>query len=222
MDPKEYLEQFHIIGQTDLNCDMISQMLYSAYLNKFRTTMTQQEYGLFKEYQERVFNLVENMRELETTDIELILDHIYQVNPYLADIVIMSWSLPRTDNYLSKQIYRNRYRENIKNFNHKLPIQHDVIKKFCIETLSKTGAVPVHCIDLLWFYMVNLSIDFSFYNFESGAYIGITIVDTDEISIGLNMEYMLDMGLGQVQVNTRGSFRNFLKRLLTDTELVKL
>ena len=228
MDPETYVAQFNIIGNYgDIHCENLSHMLYSTILNKFKVTMTKEEYGYFKEFQERIFDLVENLRELDGVMIVSTLEYLHKTNVYLVDIVIMLWSLPRTDNYLSKRIYNRIYKEYIQKFNHKMVdlIHHETVRNFCIETLTKTNNVPVHCIDYLWFYMVKMSMEFTFYNSENGHYIGFITSDDEYIEMGLNMEYLLGMGLGQVTYPddpaNKGSFRNFLKNIITNPDAVR-
>lgn len=231
MDIKQYIKQFNIIGNdSDLNYNILSQLLYSAILNKFKIIINEEEYKYFKEYQERIFDLIENLRELSTATIPIVLDYLEKINHYLPDIIIMLWCLPRTDNYLSKRIYNNHYKQNIIKYNYKIikNINNEVIKNFCIETLTKTNNVPVHCIDYIWYYMNAISLEFSFYNTESCTYIGFTMpdsIDDDYINFGFNMEYMLEMGLGKVTYDndpsSKGSFRNLLKKFIIEPELVK-
>lgn len=236
----EYINQFNILGSAgDIHCENISYDLYSAILNKFKVTMDEDEYSYFKEYQDRMFDLVENLRELSEDTIGIVFDYLQKNNYYLIDIIIMIWCLPRSDNYLSKRMYNNIYRKNIEKYNWKLVkiINHETMKNFCIETLTKTNNVPVHCIDYVWFYMNTISLEFSFYNSESGSYIGFTMPEhiddhdndndkTNEyIIFGFNMEFLLDMGLGKVfyenDLTGKGSLRNFLKRFVTDADIVE-
>ena len=243
MDIKTYINQFSVLGKDDINCDNLSQMLYSALLNKFRVEFTKEEYGYFKEYQERVFNLVENLREMNSATISLVFDYISKINNYLVDIIIMLWCLPRSDNLLSKRIYNVCYKENIQKYNEKLikNICHKVMENFCIETLTKTNYVPIHCIDYIWFYMNTISMEFTFYNSESSKYIGFIMPENNEhnkhnkhnkhnendeyIKFEFNMEYMLDLGLGQVIYDNdpvrKCSFRFFLKNIMIDINVVK-
>lgn len=230
MDVKTYIDQFNVLGTNhDINCNMVSQMLYAAFLNAFKTVMENEEYLYFKEYQERVFDLVENLRELSIPTIPVVFNYLEKQNQYLVDIIIMSWCLPRSDSYLSKQFYYNKYKSNIQMYNSKLirNITHSCMKSFCIETLSKSNSIPIHCIDYLWFYMNDVSLELTFYNSESYSYIGFIMpASNDEyINFGFNMEYLLDLGLGQVAYddysNSKGSFRNFLKKFVTDFTVVK-
>lgn len=229
MDIKQYLKQFNVIGHKgNLHCENLSQILYATILNKFRMNMTQEEYVYFKEYQERVFDLVENLRELPSTTIPIVFDHLTNVNHYLIDIIIMLWCLPRTDDYLSKKMYNKEYRENIQKYHQKMVknICHKCMENFCIETITKTNNVPVHCIDYIWFYMNNLSFDFTFYNSNGGAYINFTFSENDKfINFGFNMEYLLELGLGQIvyhnDPNQKGSFRNFLQQIITNMDVTK-
>ena len=83
MDVKTYIEQFNVLaveikdgdnnedltmlkrdseplGEDIINRENMSHILYSAILNRFKITLTEEEYDYFKEYQERVFDLVDN------------------------------------------------------------------------------------------------------------------------------------------------------------------
>ena len=268
IDAKKYVCQFNVINQTEtldmlvmdqdnknnendekINCEKMSTILYTAILNKFIIRMGKAEYVYFREYQERVFDLVENLRELDVNDISTILTYISKIDIYLVDIIIMLWCVPRIDNLLSKKIYQIRYRQNIQQYNAKLCnlITHDTIKYFCIETLTKVNNVPAHCMDYIWYYMANMEIEFDFYNSENGAYIGFEPIETDEsdkidknkcdrnqnkcdqksreniIQIGINFLYFLELGLGSIIYanDLKGSFKNFIKSLVTNVAAVK-
>ena len=231
MDPDAYIKQFNVIGTDgEINCEDLSKILYSTILNNFKITISPEEYYYFKEYQERVFDLVENLRELSVDTIPSIFDYLDKVNHYLLDIVIMQWCLPRADAFLSKKLYNINYKQNIQKYNHKLikHIDHYTIKNFCIETLIKTNNVPVHCIDYLWYYMNGLTFEFIFCNFVCGEYIGFIVEDDDkqtEIGFCFNMEFLLDLGLGQVVYEndplSKGSLRKFLENFVTDLTIVQ-
>lgn len=228
----EYLDQFGVLGVNEtLNCDHVCYMLYINILSKFKTEMIKEEYYYFREYQERVFDLVENLREQPSSHVLAVLEHLGNINNYLCDIIIMLWCLPRMDNCFSRKNYQKQYQDNIQKYHHKILelIDTEPVKKFCMETLIKTNNVPVHCIDYLWFYMNYVSIEISFHNYQSGDYLALNISnvpeDTEYIYLGMNMEYLLEIGLGQVVYSNdsgqKGSFRNFLKNLLTNKDLVK-
>lgn len=233
MDPESYIAQFYVIGKDEvLNCDGLIHILYAAILNKFKVDMTKEEYFYFKEYQERVFDLVENLREQDIDTISLILEYLYKINAYLADIIIMLWCLPRSDQYLSRQIYHSVYYQNIEKYNTKITnlIEHNAIKCFCLETLSKTINVPVHCIDYLWYYMNALSLEFSFFNTNSGDYISFVMPEhghdekNEYIDFGFNMEYMLRLGLGRISYSNdplnKMPLYQFLKYFVSDIDIV--
>jgi hypothetical protein len=197
--------------------------------------MSEDEYTYFKEYQDRVFDLIENLREMSSATIPLVFDYLSGINATLPDIIIMLWCLPRSDQFLSKINYNKRYKENIAKYNRKLirNIEHRVVADFCLETLTKTNNVPVHCIDYLWFYMNKISMEFIFYNSESGGYIGITILEDEEdknsdeqwIELGLNVEYILGLGLGRTIYKTnpsnKGTFQKFLFKIFSDPLVVE-
>lgn len=195
MDIKTYIDQFLVLSD-----EALSQKLYSLILNRFRVTISKDDYTAVKTYQDNISVLIEDLRENDTNFIEKVLEYLDQVNPYVADIIILLWVVPSSE-LISKRIYQRTYAKLIQKYNSKLTdlVTHNVIKNFCVETLSKTNYVPVHCIDLLWFYMSNMSLELSLYNFESGAYIGFTMQDSNSIIFGLSLEYIQKMGLGNIK-----------------------
>lgn len=230
MDAKLYIDQFNVLGTTgEINCENLSKILYMAILNKFKVTFSEEEYYYFKEYQERVFDLIDNLRELSSTTIPIVFEYLDKNNYYLLDIIILQWCLPRTDTYLSKKIYNATYKKNIQKYNFKLieNINHYTVRNFCVDTLIKTNNVPIHCIDYLWYYMNDLTLELSFYNSECNSYIGLAILDDEDNSIefGFNMEFLLDMGLGQIMYDNdplaKQSFRKFLEIFVIDIDVVK-
>lgn len=229
MEIDTYVKQFNVLGDGTndiINCNNSSQILYTAILHRFRITMNETEYELFKEYHERVFDLIENLRELTSNYILSVLNYLHRENRYLCDIIIMLWCLPRTDTFLSKQTYYNHYKDNIQKYHYKMVvnIKNECIKTFCLDILSKIKNifVPVHCIDYIWNYMSNLTIEFSFFNTECGNYLGLCLDELEEecIILGLNMEHILELGLGQVCYPNILSFRHIIIKVITDIELV--
>lgn len=212
MDPRTYVTQFNIVERFDM-----SQTLFAALLNCFKIRIDQDKYLLFRAYQESVFDLVEDLREMEVEFIQRVLEYILTINNYLPDIIIMLWCLPRTDIYLSRKKYDAEYLDLIQKYHSKMVqlIEHDIVQDFCIESLSKVNNVPVHCIDYIWHYTRNLSFEFVFYNDGSAHYVGITPGDAS-IKLGFNMEYVLRLGLG------KGSFSKVITKFVTDPALVKI
>src|SRR5579872_1879092 len=153
IDPVPYLYQFGVIGPDEmLNTDTLSQILFAAYLNHLDKVFSIEEQQYVDEYHERIFNLVENLREHTVGDIQIILEYLYEANPYVLDLVIMTWCLPRHSTYLSEQIHLSRYHTLISSYNHKLIhiINSKAIMQFSAEAMAKTNFVPVHCLDLMW------------------------------------------------------------------------
>ena len=226
MDVCLYIEQFNLLDNAhEINCDNLSKLLYKAILNNFKIEMTTDEYYYFKEYQERVFDLIENARELTSATVPVLFEYLDKENHYLLDIVIMQWCLPRTDNYLSKKFYDIKYKQNIEKYNCKLTknIEHYAIKNFCTETLIKSNNVPIHCIDLLWYYMNDLTLELSFYNSDSKLNIGFCPTD-NTMGFGFNMEYLLEIGLGKINYETdpnkKGPLCVFLSNFVTNIDIV--
>lgn len=240
MDVREYLNRFYLF-EGDLNSDYLSKLLYTSFLSRFQDSYSAGEYLYFREYQERVSDLVEDMRQLDVPTIQSIFDYLLKVDIYLVDVIIMSWCLPRVANYYSRRSQYSKYRELIEKYLPKLTqmIDHEAIKNFSCDILGKTNYVPIHCIDLLWYYMNGVSIKLSFYNMQSAEYLGIVYKENDEhspsgrysgstddgefIEVGFNMIFLLESSLGNVTGpgECKGSFRCLLKNLLSNEEVVR-
>lgn len=211
-----YLERFHVIHDDNV----IVNILYDLYLKKFNIPIEDDEYIIVDEYHDKVFDLVEDLRELSFDNISDVLIYLDSVLPSLADIIIMAWCLPRSKNYHSKIMYDKQYKSNIGLYNHKMiyHIELYVVRNFCLESLIKDNYIPVHCIDLLWFWMNNIDIEFAFCNSGSGNHIGIDKSDGTKIII--NMENIINLGLGNQNAKNRGTFMDLLQRVLHDEYMV--
>ena len=225
----EYLNQFGVIGPDEtLNTDNLSQILFSAYLNHFNKAFDIEEQTYIDGYHERIFNLVENLREHTVGNIQLVLEYLYEANAYVLDLVIMAWCLPRQSNYLSEQIYLDRYTSLVSTHNHKL-IQIITLKpmeQFCSEAMAKTNHVPLHCIDLLWYYMTPYELEFRFTAGNTSKWVGIHIDETESTEsmhtiITINLEYVLSCGLGRVK-NLKGKiFEDIIIFMMGTTESIE-
>ena len=221
MDPITYLRQFPVIHENDLNCDMLSQLLYASICDRFSTTLDADEYRLLNEYQLKIYDFIDNCRELPVDDIGGILSSIAEKSYYLVDVVIMLWSCPRTDDQVSKRMYNNKYQDNIKRYNCKLShyITAPFMREFCQNCLNRKTSVPIHCIDFIWFYMNQLTIELSFCNSNGASYITLTPAH-HLVTLNFNLQYLYELGLGAVVYPVKGSFGDFLKGVLNDEELV--
>lgn len=235
MNVKTYLDQFGVLGVDEyMNSDNMCTMLYNLLLHKFRLIYSEEEYEYVLEYQNRVYNLVENLRELTSVTLPVVFDYLENINVYLIDIIIMMWCMPKNDS-MSKRSYNKKYMNCIAKYNSKMVknINHKSVKNFCFDTLSKSNYVPIHCIDYLWFYMDTLTVEFEFYNTDNAHYLGITHpvveatkdetakIEPASIILGLNLEYLFEMKLGEVEDSARGTFKNLVKVLVSDSSILK-
>lgn len=180
-----YLSQFGVIGTDEtMNSDNMIFILYNAIINRFQVEMTPIEYDLFSQYQCRVYDLVQNMRELSVRDINVILNYLLKDHSELVDIIIMTWCLPR-HTISSKIIYKNHYIANIQKYNHKLLalIDSEFMKGFSIDSLSACVNLPIHCIDYIWHYLSQCKLRFKYCNRESGNFFKIDAKDDDDFDI---------------------------------------
>jgi hypothetical protein len=228
IDPVPYLNQFGVIGPDEtLNTDTLSQILFAAYLNHLDKVYSIEEQLYVDEYHERIFNLVENLREHTTVDIQIVLEHLYEANPYVLDLVIMTWCLPRHSIYLSEQIHRDRYHMLISSYNHKLIsiVTSKAIMQFCAEAMAKTNFVPVHCLDLMWYYMDPYEIEFKFTSGITSKWVGVLVDEHQSVEsmytvMTINLEYILGCGLGRVPNPKNRTLEDLLITLLTNPQYV--
>ncbi len=207
----ELVDEFDIIDKP------LAHIMYGVYLKKFQVQLDKKESELVNEYHEKIIQFVEHIRELDFGAIKEIFIYLDKTLPCLADIVIMQWCLPRAEQFHSKLMYNKNYKKNIQLYNQKLIDNIDlyVIRNFALESVIKTCNVPVHCVDLIWYWMKEDSqLEFSFCNSGAGNYIGIEIdpEETDDpcIQVVLNMESILELGLGNVMTK-QGSFKNLIR-----------
>lgn len=226
---EEYLNTFKVLGsEGSMNCEYLSELLYRCILNKYNIRMDEDEYCFFEKYSNRIFDLIEDMREKDNSYISELFTFAIKKNIYLSDIVIMLWCLPRPGTFRSKMIYDNYYRDYIKTYNNKMisNITHDVMKNFCIETLTKTNYVPIHCIDYLWYYMSNMRVEMNFIGYDRYLFVEYSGKSDTFLCFQYNIQYLLDMGLGNViypnDPLNRTSFRNFLKKFLFDEKVIEV
>lgn len=211
--PETYVQQFDVLdtdidlGDNEILNERIDNLhlcrrMYSRYLNPMPIVMIEGEQQLVDKYSENVYDFVENLREHEIRYISDILKYVMHKDPYLVDVVILTWSLPRA--VRNRTIYANIYRELIAKFNHKLLAAiPDFIIDFSCDMLIKSCRFPVHCIDFVWPTTAGLNIEIVITNKDYGPYVNVRCEadgdfdpQNDVIELRLCVEYILDMGLG--------------------------
>lgn len=207
-----------------------SQTLYKMYLNAFKLSIEEDKYKILKEYQDNLFDLIDSLRDSDETTLKLFLEFLDKENPYLADLILICWCLPRADDWLSVTKYNMVYKNNINKYNQIVIniINHSVVKNFCIETLTKTNNAPIHCIDYLWYYVSDaISLEFYFVNTKHQGYLAITVEEEQtnsgvcaNLKVGLDIEHIINMGLGNIGHKT--PFKNVIKSMVMDETMIKV
>lgn len=237
LDPIIYLKKYNVTGTEKANCQYLSQLLYSLIIQNFNVKLTDNENIIFGQYQQNVSNMISDLRELDEKEIFIVIDHLESIGyNYLIDCIFMWWCLPDRYSSYGKRLFNTKYKENIAKFNKKLTnnIEHKSIENFCIDCLSKTGKIPVHTIDLMWYYMNGIAIDLEFYN--SGSCMTIELIVSENsstgnstgntlseyITFGFNMEFLLWVGLGRItyptDIGKKKSFSQYLFQFITSPE----
>lgn len=216
--PSLFIQKFITIND---EYKIVANMLYGMYLNKFKTDIEEEIYELIIDHHHDIYKFVEEIRELDIDNIKEIFIELDKLLPCLVDIVIMTWSLPNASDFKTKIMYNNFYVDYIKKYNKKLfqLVEHYTVRNFCMESLIKKNSIPIHCIDILWFWMKSLDnyeIEMYFVNSGSANFINIEKNDND-LLLGINMEYIFDYGLGNESC-LYGTFKDFLLRLINNKE----
>jgi len=195
--------------------------LYKMILNKFIITITEDKYEKLNEYHERVFDLIENLREQESDVVEKFFDSTYKHNYYLVDNIIMMWCLPRVHKYRSKTAYLREYLNIINQYQHKIIdiITNQCVSNFCVEMLSKHCNIPTHCLDYIWFYMANMNIDLSFSEERNGDYLTLHPTKENTIDITMHIPTVLNLGIGKIILDNTTFFNTIIEPFLKPGKL---
>ena len=205
-----------IFDEKTFNPDSMAKLLYASILNEFSIKLSTSERKIYSTYVSYMYDLIENLRELDITNLDIYLKKISKKDPYVIDNIIMLWSLPRSEQYMSKIMYYKAYKNNIVDFNNILfdLRNEDYIIHFCLDILSKPSKCPIHCIDIIWNCMdvnkININsimlarkkFDFIEFNLEDQH-------EEDEItlSICLSTSKIDEYGLGN-KLNSKGKTFN--------------
>jgi hypothetical protein len=210
-----------------------SEGLYAEFLSRFAQQPSDAKSG--KIFHNCMRSYVSKLRTLDLNAIKKTLDDLFIMNPCLPDIVIMMWCLPDPE---SNDLVAEHKRL-ISLFNKKLIdiCDHAPVKNFCLETVSKTNYVPIHCIDILWPYMQGRELNMRFEDPNMWDFIGFLMSPGDDdvddqnfnMDLSLNMDAIFDMGLGQISLQaptsnkTPGpSLRKLLEPLIFDPNTIEL
>lgn len=198
----------------DILDDDLSQKLYLSYLSAFKNSMEETVYIKMNAYEGRMFNMIENIRDMSVDFIVNILDFFNKENPYVADLILIMWCLPRSGVYFSSFMYDKMYKQNIEKYNSKIVniLTNDIVRNFCIETITKINNVPIHCIDYIWHYIHVYTIEFEFNNDMMRKFIFIKKIENEVITVGIDMSYMILLGLGNQSV------RDIVKKVMSDDD----
>ena len=220
MKMEEYIKEFNVFNETLL------EFLYKCILNKFQIKISDEKYSDYEIFLNEIFRLIESLREKEDSFISEFLLFISTKNIHLGDIIILLWCLPFPGKFISKTIYDNHYKHNIDKYNIKMIniISNTVMKNFCIESLTKTNYIPIHCIDYLWYYMSNIIINLRFIGYDRYIFIEYKN-ENSELYMHFCIDYLFDNDLGNVIYPTdpfnKRSFQEFLKTFLLDNPIKK-
>lgn len=215
---EEYVHKYNLLNLNGINCEYVQFMIYMAFINKFVYEITQEEYYIFELYHSKIRKFVEDLREKNINFINNVLKYINDNTMFMIDIVLMQWSLPNND-LLSKSNYIIDYKNKIDLFNKKLNLlDKNIIDNACKRMLHNNKSFPIHCIDLLWNFISTCKIDFVFINDQSANYITIA-EDTENITMSVNIEYLVYLGLGCVINNYNKTFKEFIFYIIDNKEL---
>jgi hypothetical protein len=225
----KYLAEYQLIenlpGKDEINCQVAAQILYTCFLKRFRWDMDQEESRILAIYQQRVADVLEDLRDRNDSEIVCVLECLDRVNRHLLDVIIMSWCHPRPRQYLSKLMYERCHNQLIEKY-HETMIRfsnHYTLRNFRIEAFCRDCYLPVECIDYIWSELVQREIVIVFCNDASGGYIGL-INSENTVELSVNMKIVMDLRLGLSKILREGYERSFIdvvKSLLTDPVMIR-
>ena len=212
---EKFIDQFNIISDIES-----SQKLYELFLNRFEMEILPEEFQKYINFRTRIIELVTALHYLDIDVISSVLLYLTKKNEYLPDIIIMEWSLPINYTTFSQQKYKDDYEKQIEKFNHQLVklVENETVMNFCLESLTKTNNVPIHCIDILWNYMFKMEIEFEFIT-HNPYYLRIEVIE-DSVLLGINLSVIFNLKLGMHTFSHKISFFDFIMKLIQNEQYV--
>lgn len=207
-----------ILNKNEFNPGIMSKFLYGVILNAFRTKINMDERKLYYSYIGYMYDIIEYLREQPIDKILEVMKKYYAIDEYIVDNLIMLWSFPRSEQYMSKLMYYRAYEDNINAYNNILyeMRNEDFVINFCIDIIAKPSKCPIHCIDILWncIDINDIEIDTVFLNTKKYDYIEFNLDEeesTDKIHIELNADRLTEFNLGNKK-NSKGiSFNDMIR-----------
>lgn len=197
------------------------QLAYASLITNYHQPLVLKEKEELETDLDQVLNLIMKINETTLGDI---FEECDKNCPEVIDIIILLWCHV-SNRPLSKKQYIEKQKKMISTKLQQLlgHVSHNTIRNFVIDVFSKESYVPVYVIDLLWYWIDGLTIEFNFITYEMADLIKIEQdYDNESVTIilSINMQYILDLGLGHLR-NIHGvSFRDMIISLITNPQLV--
>jgi len=172
-------------------------LLHYSFVHKFQNIIDEKIYNEFSQYQQKIYDLVEDLRSRDIPFLQDFFLYLKQVNLYLLDIILFSWCPPRPGIYLSKKMYRQKYAENIRIY---LPIlshfsREEWFENFFVDLVSHSIFFPIHCLPLFWNYLDSYKIGLEFTKEQKGEYFKISLSE-DQTTLYLVLYFPVVLELG--------------------------
>lgn len=230
MEYSNYISSFGIVHNDFIDVHSIVPLAYASYLNMFRDPVDEKTQRALNQFSDLMFRFIEDLRTKETTFIAGVMNHINSAyhNEPLIDLMIIMWCLPRHN--LSKEMYINEYKNNIREYQQKMIdlIREPFMADFTKEVTNKRCFLSIHCIDYIWRDLSeNKVVEFRYINsyygmFYFGIDVGIENADDVVVSIFMPAIFMLDIGNGQNNVSSQKrklSLKQFIIDIITNDNL---
>lgn len=226
----EYLKAYQLVeseAPDEIKTSVASQVLYTCFLNRFRWEMEEEHSQILAIYQQRVADVLEDLRERSDPEIVCVLECLDQTDRHLLDVIIMSWCQPRPRQFLSKLMHERCHRELIRKYHPTMLrlLDHYTLRNFRAEAFCRDCHLPVECLDYIWSDLVQREIVPVFSNDASGGYLGLlNSSQEDATELTINLKVLMELGLGRHSVVWEGcprQFRDVIRSLLSDPALVR-
>lgn len=152
-DVVRYVSQYGLIGPDDfIKPEYMANLYYTALQKKFQIELDTDEYIYFQEYQKRISDFVNDIRQLEPIYINIIMEYLDANSVYTNLIILLTWSVPHFMEYFSHRTFDSKYLEYINNYGEKILRIDNItpIINICVEVVSDDCHFYAHCLDYFW------------------------------------------------------------------------
>lgn len=168
------------------------------------------------EFIELIFFTVSRLHEEE--DLLSIFSWLLEHDACLLDVILMCWCIP--NGCFSEAGLERLHKQLVLEQLPKLIALRDTepIKQFCIETVTKTCQLPVHCFDLIWPYLTLQQYTIAWKPAGMSKMIYLSYDDDNCLEIHLDASVIHKLGLGMIPDRNGLTFMSLHKSIVENAK----